>query len=194
VRAARVALAIAIALALQTTLAHFLTRGAIIDLMLVAVVYVALTGGSVAGLVAGAIGGLAQDALAATGVSVVETGTGLFAARSIIGSAGWRRRSWIRRRDRRHPVHRREPLPRFLVFFVATLAHAAMFLGLYALLDPALRGRRTERRQPGRRERASAWRSSRRRAAAGVREEPPAGRSRMRIGRRGLGRPARAPA
>ena len=45
-RAAGIALFIAIALALQTTLARFVTPGAqLIDLVFVAVVYIALTGG-----------------------------------------------------------------------------------------------------------------------------------------------------
>jgi hypothetical protein len=32
------------------------------------------------------------------------------------------------------------PLPRFLVFFASTVAHAVMFLGLYAILDPRYAG------------------------------------------------------
>src|SRR6185503_16444077 len=51
VRAVGVILAVGAALALQTTLARFLVRGtAAVDLVLVAVVYVALTSGPVTGL------------------------------------------------------------------------------------------------------------------------------------------------
>lgn len=137
-RSARVAFAIAVALALQTTLARFLTGDtAIVDLVFVAVVYIALTRGPVSGLIAGAIGGLSQDALATTGVSVIATGSEMATARSIIGIGGLAKTvvgfatgiigtQFIVVR----------PLPRALVFFAATIGHAMMFLGLYALLDP----------------------------------------------------------
>ncbi len=140
-RAARVALAIAIALALQTTLAHVLTGGTTIDLVLVAVVYVALTGGSVAGLAAGAIGGLVQDALSATGVSFVEAGTGVVAARSIIGIGGLAKTvvGFVTGIVGTQFIVAR-PLPRFLVFFLATVAHGMMCLGLYAILDAGYAG------------------------------------------------------
>ena len=88
-RAASVGLTIIIALALQTSLARFLTPGAsVIDLVFVAVVYIALTGGPGVGLIAGAIAGLAQDSLAATGTSVVWVGSGIVTSRSIIGIGG----------------------------------------------------------------------------------------------------------
>ena len=141
-RAARVALAIAIALALQTTLAHTLTGATTtVDLMLVAVVYVALTGGSVAGLAAGALGGLVQDALSTTGASVVAVGSGVVAAKSIIGIGGLAKTvvGFVAGIVGTQFIVVR-PLPRFLVFFVATVAHAVMFLGLYAILDPRYAG------------------------------------------------------
>src|SRR5262249_22264537 len=51
VRVAGIALAIGLAVALQTTLARFVMRGTVaVDLVLVAVVYVALTSGPVTGL------------------------------------------------------------------------------------------------------------------------------------------------
>jgi hypothetical protein len=142
VRAARVTLAIAIALGLQTTLARVLTGGnTTIDLMLVAVVYVALTGGSVAGLAAGAIGGLVQDALSATGAVSVATGSGVVAAKSIIGIGGLAKTvvGFVAGIVGTQFIVAR-PLPRFVVFFVATIAHAVMFLGLYAILDPRYAG------------------------------------------------------
>jgi hypothetical protein len=142
VRAAGIALFIAIALALQTTLARYVTPGAnLIDLVFVAVVYISLTGGPVAGLTAGAIAGLAQDAMAATGVSVIAVGAGVATARSIIGIGGLAKTvvgfatgiigtQFIVAR----------PLPRALVFFTATVGHAIIFLGLYGVLDPGYGG------------------------------------------------------
>src|SRR5262249_57117285 len=57
-------MAIAVALALQTTLARFVIRGTVaIDLVLVVVVYLALTSGPVTGLLSGTLAGLIQDAL-----------------------------------------------------------------------------------------------------------------------------------
>lgn len=142
-RAAKIALALVLALALQTTLARVLLAGgsATIDLMLVAVVYVALTGGSVAGLAAGAIGGLVQDALSATGVSLVATGSGVVAAKSIIGVGGLAKTvvGFVTGIVGTQFIVAR-PLPRLLVFVAATLAHAAMFYGLYAILDPRYAG------------------------------------------------------
>ena len=137
-RALGTALFIAVALALQTTVARYLTPGAsLVDFVFVAVIYIALTGGPVAGLVAGAVAGLAQDSLAATGVSVVSISAGVATTRSIIGIGGLAKTvagfatgiigsQFIVAR----------PLPRALVFFTASVGHAIMFLGLYALVDP----------------------------------------------------------
>jgi rod shape-determining protein MreD len=121
VKAARVFLAIAVALALQTTLARFIVRGTVaIDLGLVVVVYVALTSGPVAGMLAGAVAGLAQDALSS---GIIGIG-GL--AKTIVGFlTGVVARQFIVAR----------PIPRFVVFVAATLVHAFAFIGLYVLLD-----------------------------------------------------------
>jgi rod shape-determining protein MreD len=118
VRAAGVILA---ALALQTTLARFFVRGAIaVDLVLVAVVYVALTSGPATGLLAGAFAGLVQDALSS---SVIGIG-GL--AKTIVGFlAGVIGTQFIVS----------QPLPRFVVFFGGSILHAVVFMGLYVLLD-----------------------------------------------------------
>ena len=63
-KAASVGLAIALALAVQTTLARFVISGGVrVDLVLVVVVYIALTSGSVTGVWTGTVGGIAQDAL-----------------------------------------------------------------------------------------------------------------------------------
>ena len=120
-KALGVILAIAGALALQTTLARVLVRGTLtVDLVLVVVVYVALTSGPTTGLFAGAFAGLVQDALSS---SVIGIG-GL--AKTIVGFlAGVIGTQFIVA----------QPLPRFVVFFGATLLHAVIFMGLYVLLD-----------------------------------------------------------
>ena len=123
-RAAGTILAIAVALALQTTLARFLVRGVIgVDLVLVVVVYVALTTGSVTGLLTGAVAGLMQDVVTRVPSSIIGIG-GL--AKTIVGFlAGIVGTQFIVA----------QPLPRFVVFFAATIVHAVVFMGLYVLLD-----------------------------------------------------------
>jgi rod shape-determining protein MreD len=120
VRAAGVILAIAIALVLQTTLTRFLVRGTIaVDLVLVAVVYVALASGPVTGLLAGTVAGLLQDSLS-TGIvgigGLAKTVVGFLAG--IIGT------QFIVAR----------PVPRFLVFFGATALHQTVTIGLGVVL------------------------------------------------------------
>jgi rod shape-determining protein MreD len=124
VRAAGIIVAIALALALQTTLARFLVRGVVgVDLVLVVVVYVALTTGSVTGLMTGAVAGLMQDVVTRVPSSIIGIG-GL--AKTIVGFlAGVVGTQFIVA----------QPLPRFVVFFVATIVHAVIFMGLYILLD-----------------------------------------------------------
>ena len=109
-------IAVALALALQTTLAKLLVGGsAAIDLVLVAVVSVALTTGPVGGMLAGSMAGLIQDSLS-TGVLGIG---GL--AKSVIGFlAGAISQQFILT----------SALPRFLMFVGATVAHAALFMGL----------------------------------------------------------------
>ena len=120
-KAAGVILAVAVALALQTTAARFLVRGSIaVDLVLVVVVYVALTSGPAAGLLSGTFAGLVQDALSS---SVIGIG-GL--AKTLVGFlAGIIGTQFIVTAS----------LPRFVVFFGATVLHAIVFMGLYVLLD-----------------------------------------------------------
>lgn len=115
-------LATVIALALQTTIAGFAIRGTVaLDLLLVVVVYVALRGGPTVGLLTGTFAGLVQDSLAsATGVIGIG---GL--AKTIVGYVvGLVGRQFIVA----------EPLPRFVVFFAATVVHELTFMGLYAVL------------------------------------------------------------
>jgi rod shape-determining protein MreD len=122
VRAAGVFLSIAAVLVLQTTLARFVIHGTVaLDLALVLVVYVALTFGPVTGLLAGAVAGLAQDSLASGIIGIgglAKTVVGFLAG--IVGTqfivSQW--------------------LPRFVVFFAATLLQAGVVVGLHTLLDP----------------------------------------------------------
>ena len=120
-KAGRVLVAVAAALALQTTLARFVIRGtAAVDLVLVVVVYLALTSGPITGLLAGTCAGLVQDSLSS---GVIGIG-GL--AKTIVGFiAGVVGTQFIVAR----------PLTRFVVFVAATLLHSSMFMGLYVLLD-----------------------------------------------------------
>jgi rod shape-determining protein MreD len=121
VKTVAVLLAVAIAVALQTTLARFLARGTLaVDFVLIAVVYVALTSGPVTGLLSGTFAGLVQDALSS---GVIGIG-GL--AKTVVGFlAGVIGTQFI-------VTH---SLPRFIVFFLATIVHAIIFMGLYILLD-----------------------------------------------------------
>jgi rod shape-determining protein MreD len=120
VRAAGVFVAIALALALQTTLARFVIGGTVaIDLVLVVVVYVALTTGPGTGLLAGSAAGLIQDALSS---GVIGIG-GL--AKSIVGFlAGVIGQQFIVT----------AALPRFVMFLAATVVHSLVFMGLYVVL------------------------------------------------------------
>ncbi len=120
-KTAGVLLALAVALALQTTLAGLTIRGASsVNLVLVTVVYVALAYGPVTGLLAGAAGGLVQDALAGAivgigGLSKTLIGfvVGVLSAQFIVS----------------------QPLPRFVMFVGATFVHELCFQALYALAE-----------------------------------------------------------
>lgn len=119
-RAAGVLIGIGAALALQTTLTRFLVRGSVaVDLVLVVVIGLALSGGPTVGVVAGTIGGLAQDALSSgiLGIgglakTVVGFLAGVAGQQFIVGQAA----------------------ARGVVFFAAGLAHSLVLAGMYALL------------------------------------------------------------
>jgi rod shape-determining protein MreD len=114
------AAALVLALVLQTTLAQVVVRGTgAVDLVLVVVIYIAISSGASTGLLAGAAAGLAQDALSS---GVLGIG-GL--AKTVVGFViGMAASQFIVVR----------PLPRFVVFFAATILHATVFMGLYELL------------------------------------------------------------
>jgi len=116
-----VLLAIALAFALETTLPRFIRTLPAVDLLLVVVVYVGLTSGSVAGLLTGAVAGLVQDYGLSNGVIGIG---GL--AKTIVGFlSGVVGTQFI-------VV---QPFPRFVVFFGATILHQAITIGLGVLLD-----------------------------------------------------------
>lgn len=115
-----IAAGVVLALAVQTTLARYLIGGRfVIDLVLVAVVYAALAAGPVSGMVTGTVAGLIQDALS-TGIigigGLSKTIVGFIAG--VVGTQF---------------IVAQSP-SRFVVFFAATLLHAAIFMGLYVLL------------------------------------------------------------
>ncbi len=155
-KAAGIALVIIIALALQTSLARFLTPGGgLVDLVFVAVVYIALSSGADGRDDCRAQSpGLSQDALAASGTLSVVIGAGAVSTRSIIGIgslaktvvgffAGIVGSQFIVAR----------PLPRALVFFTATVAHAIIFVGLVSGHRPGVHAGHAGRdSQPGRRQ------------------------------------------
>jgi rod shape-determining protein MreD len=90
-----------------------------IDLVLIVVVYVGIKSGPATGLLAGTVAGLIQDALAG---GVLGIG-GL--AKTLVGfMAGVLGTQFIVT----------APLPRFMLLLVATVVHAAIFMGLYTLL------------------------------------------------------------
>ena len=120
-RAAGVILAVVAALALQTTLARFLVRGAAaIDLVLVVVVYVALISGPATGLLTGTFAGIVQDALShgiigigGLAKTIVGFLAGAFGQQFIVTAA----------------------LPRLVIFVAGTVLHGIVYMGLYSLLD-----------------------------------------------------------
>lgn len=127
-RTAAVLAALAVALVLQTTLAGMsMTSGTRVNLVLVAVVYLALSYGAVTGLLAGTVGGLAQDAIAGGVVgigslskTVVGFLVGVLGAQFIVST----------------------PVPRFLMFVGASFVHEVCFQAVYALVE--LRGFRMQ--------------------------------------------------
>jgi rod shape-determining protein MreD len=113
--------AIFVALAAQTTLAGYVFRSNTpIDLVLIVVIYVAIKSGPATGVLAGTVAGLIQDALAG-GI----LGIGGLAKTMVAFLSGVLGTQFIVT----------APLPRFLLLLMATALHAAIFMGLYSLLD-----------------------------------------------------------
>ena len=120
-RVAATLLALAGALALQTTLAGLTIGGATaVNLVLVAVIYVALAFGPATGLLVGTVGGLVQDALAGGIVGIggfaktlVGFVVGVLGAQFIVA----------------------QPLPRLIMFVSGTLIHELCYQALYTIVE-----------------------------------------------------------
>jgi len=120
VRVAGVILATIVAVAVQATAARFAFRGTLaLDLVLVVVVYASLILGPVAGLLTGTFAGLVQDILSSGVVGIGGLSKTLIGF--MVGVAGTQ-------------FIVNHTVPRFVVFFLATVAHATIFIGLYVLL------------------------------------------------------------
>jgi len=118
VRALWALLATVVAVAAQTTIDRWFSNNAI-DLVLVVVVYNALSSGRVGGMLTGSFAGLVQDTLsggvigmAGLSKTVVGFGAGIVGTQFIVTHSA----------------------SRFVVFFLATVVNAAIFMGLYELL------------------------------------------------------------
>jgi rod shape-determining protein MreD len=124
VKVAWVFLATIVALVLQTTLARIpMSASLSVDLVLVAVIYAALSAGPVTGMLTGTFAGLVQDALS-TGAGVGVIGIGGFSKMLVGLLAGIVGTQFIVA----------QPFSRFVVFLVASILHGATFMGIYALL------------------------------------------------------------
>ena len=176
-RRAGIALVIAIALALQTTLARFLTPGARSRRPRVRGGRLHRAQQRARGRAdcrgdgrpgAGCAGGHRACRAIAIGAGVVTT-------RSIIGIGGLAKTvvGFVTGIVGSQFIVAR-PLPRAFVFFTATVAHAIIFVGLYRVMDPGIRRQRLRRdSQPGRRQRAGGRAGlSDLRYAAGLRRSP----------------------
>jgi rod shape-determining protein MreD len=120
--AVRMLALVAVALLLQTTMARFLVRGSVgVDLVLVVVIYVSLRAGRTVGMLTGTVAGLAQDSLT-TGIVGIG-GLGKTIVGYLAGTVGT---AFIVA----------QPVPRFLVFFAATIVELAVTTGLHAVLEP----------------------------------------------------------
>jgi len=121
--AVRLAAFVFAALVLQTTLARYLVRGSVgVDLVLVVVIYLSLRSGPTAGMLTGTVAGLMQDSLMTGIVGVGSLGKTLVGY--LAGTVG---RAFIVT----------QPVPRFLVFFAATLLEMTVITGLRAVVNPA---------------------------------------------------------
>ena len=113
--------ALVAALLFQTTVAGMtLHGGTLVNFVLIAVVCIALSLGALTGLLAGAAGGLVQDAVAGGVVGIgglaktlVGFLVGVFGAQFIVS----------------------QPLPRLVMFIGGTVLHELCFQSLYALVE-----------------------------------------------------------
>ena len=119
-RVVRVSLALIAAVALQSTLARWVPSERItLDLVLIVVVLVALSAGPLSGLVAGTVGGIAQDSL--SGGIIGVGGLAKTVVGFVMGMVGLQ-------------FIVAGPMHRFIVLGMATLLHGFLFFGLYEML------------------------------------------------------------
>jgi rod shape-determining protein MreD len=116
-----VVLALIAALAVQTSLSGLTMTGArAVNLVVVAVIYMALVFGPITGMMAGTAGGLAQDALAG---GIVGIGS---LSKTIVGFlAGVLGAQFIVA----------QPVPRFVMFVSASVLHEFCYQGLSAVVE-----------------------------------------------------------
>ena len=116
-----VVLGLVVALAIQTTfVATVAGNGAPVDLVLVVIIAVAISGGPVVGLWSGSVGGLFQDALSGgiLGVGgVSKTLVGYFVGQ--LATHFMVARLW----------------DQLLMFFFGSVIHSGLFIGVYGLLS-----------------------------------------------------------
>ena len=112
-------LALGVALVLQSTLSGMVGGTLAVNLVLVAIVYLALAYGAVTGMMAGTLGGLAQDAVAGGIVGIGGMST------TIIGFAVGVLSSQF---------NLSTTVPRLVMFVAATFLHVVMFKGLHAMI------------------------------------------------------------
>ncbi len=120
-KAGQIALALFVALLAQTTLVGEVAQYAPVDLVLIVVVFAALTSGPMVGLWTGTLGGLVQDILSGgvIGVSgLAKTIAGVlvgFAASQFIVGTFWHR---------------------LAILVAASVIHTLCYVGVYALIEP----------------------------------------------------------
>lgn len=120
-KALLVIVGLVLAMLFQTTLGGLsLQAGTRVNFVLVAVIFISLVLGPVPGLLAGMVGGIAQDAVAGGivgigGISKTVVGfvVGVFGAQFIVS----------------------QPLPRLVIFVGGTFVHELCFQALYALTE-----------------------------------------------------------
>jgi rod shape-determining protein MreD len=121
VKFAAIVATVAVAVVLQLALARYMVGGRwLFDVVLVGVVYAALTWGPVAGMLTGTAGGLIQDALSNTVVGVgglaktfLGFATGLIGAQFVVA----------------------RPVGRVAIVAGASVIHRVLLIGLQALID-----------------------------------------------------------
>ena len=120
-KTSQIILTMFVALLVQTTLIGMVAQWAPVDLVLIVVVFAALTNGPAVGLWTGTFGGLAQDTLSGSVIGVgglAKTIVGVlvgFAGSQFIVGTFWHR---------------------LAILVAASVIHTLCYVGVYALIDP----------------------------------------------------------